>query len=288
MAAERKKGLGRGLDALLDPYQQPDMRQGTGVSEVNIHDIDNNPLQPRKDFDEEKLNELAASIKIHGIVQPIIVKEHEGRYSIIAGERRYRAARLAGLRKIPVIVAAYDDEQIHEVSLIENIQREDLNPIEEAASIRFLMEQHDLTQEEISARIGKSRPAVANALRLLSLPEKVLDMVKKGALSAGHGRALAGLTDSALQQKLANECLQLGYSVRALESRIKNLGTEKKPKPRAEGRLSVELHETEDRFRERLGTRVQIRGSEKKGKITIEYFSREDLQNIYDCILGQE
>lgn len=286
MAADRKRGLGRGLDALLDPYQQEAGAQG--VAEVNIRDIDNNPLQPRKDFNEEKLNELAASIKVHGIVQPLIVKANNGRYSIIAGERRFRAARLAGLHKVPVIVADYDDEQIHEVSLIENIQREDLNPVEEAASIRFLMEQHDMTQEEISERLGKSRPAVANALRLLSLPEKVRDMVKTGVLSAGHGRALAGVPDAAAQLKLANEAVQLGYSVRALESRIKNMDAERPVKKKTEPVLSAELSDAETRMREKLGTRVQIRGSEKRGKITLEYYSRTDLQHIYDCIVGSE
>ena len=167
--ATPKKGLGRGLDALLDPYsvEQEDSSKDHRVISVSVRDIDTNAQQPRKQFDEEALSELSASIKTHGIVQPLIVKERNGRYLIIAGERRFRAARMAGLNEVPVLVADYDEAQIHEVSLIENIQREDLNPIEEAAAIRFLMQQHDMTQEEVASRLGKSRPAIANALRLL-------------------------------------------------------------------------------------------------------------------------
>ena len=206
--APQKKGLGRGLDALLDPYsaqlEEPE-KTGLGVLTVNVRDIDTNALQPRKQFEETSLNELAESIRVHGIVQPLIVKQKGSRYMIIAGERRFRAARLAGLSEVPVLVTDYDEAQIHEVSLIENIQRENLNPIEEAAAIRFLMKQHDMTQEEVSARLGKSRPAIANSIRLLQLPEPVIELLKSGALSAGHGRALAGLTDTAQIEKLAQE-----------------------------------------------------------------------------------
>ena len=238
MAAEKKKkGLGRGLDALLDPYVDvaASAEQGGGVREVDIHDIDTNREQPRKTFDEAALSELAESIKVHGIVQPLIVREKNGRFQIVAGERRFRAARLAKLKTVPVLTVDYDDAKMQEVALIENIQREDLNPIEEASAIRFLMQQHDMTQEEVSTRIGKSRPAVANALRLLQLPETVVDLVREGTISAGHGRAIAGVSDKALQQKLADETVRLGYSVRALESRIKNLSVDKPQKKTDKG-----------------------------------------------------
>ena len=280
-----KKGLGRGLDALLDPYEN-EVEAKTGVTEVNVRDVDTNLSQPRKSFDETALNELAASIKSHGIVQPLIVKQNGDRYTIIAGERRFRAARIAGLDTVPVVVAEYDEAAIHEVALIENIQREDLNPIEEATAIRFLMQQHDMTQEEVSDRLGKSRPAVANALRLLTLPEKVVDMLRDGRLSAGHGRALAGLEDADMQEKLAQEALRLGYSVRALESRVKNLGKEKPAKAKKEPTLSPSMDAMNDSLRQRLDTKVVVTGTEKKGRIVIEYYSKENLQHIYDCIVG--
>ena len=285
MVAQRK-GLGRGLDALLDPYSAatPDA-PAAGVKLVSVRDVDTNAQQPRKQFDEDALKELSDSIKVHGIVQPLIVKEKNGRYMIIAGERRFRAARLAGLTEVPVLCADYDDAQIHEVSLIENIQRENLNPVEEASAIRFLMQQHDMTQEEVSSRLGKSRPAVANSLRLLQLPTSVIDILKEGKLSAGHGRALAGLENPADAEKLANECVRMGYSVRALESRVKNYGKEK---PKKEEKKPVPaLTSFEDELRERLGTKIKVVGSEKKGKIQIDYYSADDLQRIYECILGK-
>ncbi len=289
MPVQKKRGLGRGLDALLDPYsvelQDESGAQSAGVQRVNVRLIDTNVEQPRKSFDEEALKELSASIRTHGVVQPLIVKQKGERFMIIAGERRFRAARLAGLTEVPVLAVDYDDAEIHEVSLIENIQREDLNPIEEASAIRFLMQQHDMTQEEVSARLGKSRPAVANALRLLQLPERVVDMLKDGALSAGHGRALAGLDDPSTIEKLADESVRMGYSVRALESRIKNLAAPKAHKERKAPAQSADLASAEESMRERLGTRVKIAGDEKKGRIVIEYYSAEDLERVYEQIL---
>lgn len=282
-----RKGLGRGLDALLDPYMEENTEKNPGVQEVDVRLIDTNAQQPRKQFEEEALKELAASIRQHGIVQPLIVKEQNGRYLIVAGERRFRAARMAKLETVPVLTVDYDEAKIHEVALIENIQREDLNPIEEATAIRFLMQQHDMTQEEVAERIGKSRPAVANALRLLQLPQPVLALVREGTISAGHGRAIAGIADAATQQKIADECVRLGYSVRALESRIKNLDADKPKKPKkAKKALTPVLSDLEEGFRERLGTKVKIAGSEKRGKITIEYFSEDDLQRIYEVLNG--
>jgi ParB family chromosome partitioning protein len=292
--AAQKTGLGRGLDALLDPYSasvEEQEKSGAGILTVSVRDIDTNALQPRKQFEETSLNELAESIRVHGIVQPLIVKKKGSRYMIIAGERRFRAARLAGLSEVPVLVADYDEAQIHEVSLIENIQREDLNPIEEAAAIRFLMKQHDMTQEEVSGRLGKSRPAIANALRLLQLPESVIDLLKSGALSAGHGRTLAGLTDNVQIEQLAKECVEREYSVRTLEERIKALSEKKKatlPAKKEKPRLPAELASLEESFRESLGTKVSLAGSNTRGKITIEYFSREDLERVFEKISGKE
>ncbi len=292
--AAPKKGLGRGLDALLDPYSaslDETTSSGAGVLSVSVREIDTNAQQPRKQFDESSLNELAESIRVHGIVQPLIVKKKNNRYLIIAGERRFRAARIAGLTEVPVLVTDYDEAQIHEVSLIENIQRENLNPIEEAAAIRFLMKQYDMTQEEVSSRLGKSRPAIANSLRLLQLPESVIDLLKSGALSAGHGRALAGLTDSAQIEQLAAECVKNEYSVRTLEEKLKQLSEKKKPVEKAKKEkpsLSAELSNLEESFREALGTKVSLSGSGARGKITIEYFSREDLERVYEKLAGKE
>ncbi len=292
--AAQKKGLGRGLDALLDPYDALDAEKKSaeaGVLTVSVREIDTNALQPRKQFEESALGELAESIRVHGIVQPLIVKKKGNRYMIIAGERRFRAARLAGLSEVPVLVADYDEAQIHEVSLIENIQREDLNPIEEASAIRFLMKQHDMTQEEVSARLGKSRPAIANALRLLQLPDCVVEQIKTGELSAGHGRALAGLADRAQMERLAAESVEQGYSVRVLEEKIKALAEKKKnttTAKKAKPVLSAELATLEESFRESLGTKVSLAGSAARGKITIEYYSREDLERVFEKIAGKE
>lgn len=286
MSAKLKTGLGRGLDALMDPYI--DLSPAApGVTEVRVQEIDTNAEQPRKRFDETSLKELAASIAVHGIVQPLIVKQRGERYMIIAGERRFRAARLAGLATVPVLVTDYDEAAIHEVSLIENIQRENLNPVEEAAAIRFLMQQHDMTQEEVAERLGKSRPAIANALRLLQLPEPVIDKLKTGELTAGHGRALAGLGSAALQQQLCDETLQNGYSVRMLEQRVAALAEKKPANKKAAPVRSAELTRLEGSFRERLGTKVKITGSEAVGRVVIDYFSKEDLQSIYDHIMGE-
>ena len=277
-----RKGLGRGLDALLDPYMEED-KSSNGVQSIDIQLIDTNKQQPRKNFNEEKLKELSASIEKHGIIQPLLVKKKNDRYIIVAGERRFRAARMAKCKEVPVLVVDYNDAKMQEVALIENIQREDLNPIEEATAIKFLMQQHDMTQEEVSDSIGRSRPAVANSLRLLQLPEKILEMLKDGSISAGHGRALAGLSDADLQNRLADECVRLGYSVRALESRIKGLSEAPKAK-KEKAELSPDLKELQESMTRKTGTKVRIDGSEEKGKITIDYYTKEDLNNIFEMI----
>ena len=280
-----KKGLGRGLDALLGDYTQPTPE---GVQELDIHLIDTNAGQPRKDFDQEKLQELADSIRQHGVVQPILLRQNGERYVIVAGERRFRAARLAGLEKVPAIVKDLDEAQVMEVALIETLQREDLNPIEEAAAIRFLMQQHDLTQEEVSKRLSKSRPAIANSLRLLTLPEPVQAYLRNGKLQAGHARALAGLQDPEAQAVLADKIVGEGLSVRAAESLAREQG-QKPPRQKKEPPATdPDLAAAEASLREWLGTKVSIQGSSQRGRIVIEYYNAELLQGIYDLLRGGE
>lgn len=280
-----KKGLGRGLDALLGDYTQPTPE---GVQQVDIRRIDTNAGQPRKDFDQEKLQELADSIRQHGVVQPILLRQNGERYVIVAGERRFRAARLAGLDQVPAIVKDLDEAQVMEVALIENLQREDLNPIEEAAAIRFLMQQHDLTQEEVSKRLSKSRPAIANSLRLLTLPEPVQAYLRNGKLQAGHARALAGLQDPEAQAVLADKIVGEGLSVRAAESLAREQG-QKPPRQKKEPPATdPDLAAAEASLREWLGTKVSIQGSSQRGRIVIEYYNAELLQGIYDLLRGGE
>lgn len=282
----KNKGLGRGLDALLDEIDAPEEARENRL-EVNLYDIDTNPNQPRKTFDPEKLAELAASIKRHGIVQPILVKKNGSRYTIVAGERRYRAARQAGLMKVPVTLTDIDEDTVMEISLVENIQRENLNPIEEAAAIKLLMQQHDLTQEEVSERVGKSRPAIANALRLLTLAKSVQKLIKDGRLSAGHGKMLAGVGDPRVQMELAEKCVEGDWSVRRLEDEIRfsempKRKRKEKPEPTPEFRSAMH------RMRAELGTKVSVQGDEERGKLIIHYYSRDDLDRIYRTIVGNE
>ena len=285
-----KKGLGRGLDALLGDYTAAPPE---GVRQTDVYLIDTNADQPRKTFDEEKLRELADSIARHGMVQPIIVRQNGERFVIVAGERRFRAARMAGLTQVPVIVKALDDAEVMEVALIENLQRENLNPIEEAAAIRFLMEQHDLTQEEVAKRLAKSRPAIANSLRLLNLDDGVQDYVREGKLSAGAARALVAVKDVRKQRTLAQEAALRGLSVREVERRahaanneeeIKRMKAEQKAEI-ARGRISNDLYAAQEQLRERLGTRVTISGTEEQGKLVLEYYSREQLLELFDRLM---
>ena len=284
--AKKLTGLGRGLDALLDDLDVQEPENG-GVLTVSLYDIDTNPDQPRKTFDPEKLKELASSLKRHGIVQPLLVRKNGLRYTIVAGERRYRAARLAGLKTVPVVLTEANDDTLMEISLVENIQREDLNPIEEAAALKLLMQQHDLTQEEVSERVGKSRSAIANALRLLTLSKPVQAMVKDGTLSAGHGKMLAGVADAKLQKELAEKCVQNDWSVRRLEDELRFAAMEKKQKPEA-FEPSVEFKAALHRLRSELGTKVAVQGDEQKGKLIIHYYSKDDLDRIYRTIVGEE
>lgn len=284
---KKGKGLGKGLDALIGGFEQT---ENDTVRTVSIDLVDNNPGQPRKQFDEEKLSELAHSIEQHGIVQPLIVKRNGERYTIIAGERRFRAARKAGLREIPIIVRDMDDREVMEVALIENIQRENLNPIEEAAAISFLMKQHDLTQEEVAKRLSKSRPAIANSVRLLAMPEKVQEYLRSGSILPGHARVLGAITDEELLNKTAEKCAESGWSVRETEEQVKKAMTlaDLAKRPRKSKRLSNDLSAARSRMRERLGTRVDIQGDENKGKIVIDYYTSDGLQEIYARIMGED
>ena len=279
----KRPGLGRGLDVLLP---QTDEILQTVVRDISIDEIDPNTDQPRKEFDKEALEQLSQSIQEAGVLSPILVVENNGRYRIVAGERRYRASRLAGLSTIPCIVRNLTTVQQMEAALIENLQREDLNTIEEAVAIRSLMSECDYTQEQAAKRLGKSRPAIANALRLLNLPKPIIDMVVNGELSAGHARVLAGLDSEEQQLALAKECVEQGYSVRKLEEVSKQ-----EPKAAAAPKreapvktLSPELSAFQDAIREALGAKMVLAGNEKKGKITISYNSAEELEGIFQAV----
>lgn len=284
MAKTQKHGLGRGLEALLGGDQLKAPEPGDQVLSIRLQDIDVNREQPRRTFDEEGLRELSDSIRSVGVVQPILVARSGSRYSIIAGERRFRAARMAGLSEIPAIVRDYDAKRRLEIALIENLQREGLNPVEEAMGVRALIAECGYTQEQAASRLGKSRPAIANLLRLLTLPEAVLDMLKKGELSAGHARALAGLESAEQQVRLANLARAQALSVRQLERicQQQEKPAEKKPKPRP----AAELVKLESMAREVFGTRVKLEGDEKRGRLTLSYSSYEDLERIWEVLDG--
>ena len=288
MMAKKSHGLGRGLDALLP---EADESLSGGVQEIAIGDIDPNPDQPRRVFQEESIAQLAQSIREQGVLQPILVTPEEGgRYRIVAGERRWRASRAAGLDAVPCLVRDLDVIQQMEIALVENLQREDLNPIEAARGIRILMQQCGYTQETVANRLSKSRPAVANLLRLLTLPEEVMALVEKGALSAGHARVLAGMEDDAAKLALARETVDKGYSVRQLEALAASRKVEpKKPAPACRA-LPAELSELESRVRETLGVRATLSGTAKKGKIVLQYYSQEELEHLSDLLsrLGDE
>ena len=298
MLRQTKHGLGRGLDALLgDPAVPqetvPDaaavpQEAGDAVREISITLIDTNPDQPRKRFEETSLEELAASIASVGVIQPLIVKENNGRYQIIAGERRWRASLKAGLTAVPCIVRTWDEAKRLEVALVENLQRDDLNPVEEALGIKNLMEQCGYTQETVSARIGRSRSAVANLLRLLHLPDPVLDMLRDGRLSAGHARALVTLEDASSQLRIANLAVAQGWSVRQMENICKKRADVLAEKP-AKVEKTGEMKKLERMGRSVFGTKAELVGDESKGKLVLHYYSRDDLQRIWDVLecMGQ-
>ncbi len=271
----KKNALGRGLDALL-----PRIEQESQVRDIPLKDIDINQSQPRKAFDEQSLQELAQSIQEVGLLQPILVTEHRNRYRIVAGERRFRAARLAGLTAVPCIVREFTANEQMEAALVENLQREDLNAIEEAQAVQALMQAAGYTQEQVAQRLGKSRPAVANLLRLLTLPEAIQQMVVAGALSQGHARALAAVADPARQLRLAQRVVKEGLSVRELEQ----LCAQQDPRPqRRSPRPAPELQDLAERLRQAVGVKTQVDGSLTKGKVTLFYQTQDELETIYEA-----
>lgn len=294
------RGLGKGLDALFEEtgeaYEQSGSHFGFGYTEEEKKNAEDmlldkivaNPNQPRKIFDEQALKELANSIQKHGVIMPIVVNDnHDGTYMIIAGERRYRASKLAGKDTIPVVIRNYTQREIKEISLIENLQREDLNPIEAAMAMKELMSSYKLTQDELAERIGKSRPAVANTLRLLTLTDEVVELIKDGKLSAGHARTLVILAPED-QISFAKETVKNGYSVRELEKKVRAYNVppeileERKKKKRA--LASVELKNMIERMRYAFGTKVSLIGNDQKGRIYIDYYSREDLERLQEIV----
>ncbi len=278
------KGLNRGLGTLLD---DPLLEQASNspYQLLPLHKVEPNPDQPRQDFDEEELQSLADSIATHGVVQPLTVRElPSGYYQIIAGERRWRAARLAGLSEVPVIITEADDKLTMELALIENLQRQDLNPVEEAMGYRVLMEEYGLTQEDTASRVGKSRPAVTNALRLLALPSVVLDMLRSGELSAGHARAVLSLKTEKQQVDIANKIINLGLSVRQAEMLCKNMLRD--PAPKQETFFAVDyVAECEKTLSKHLGRGVKIVNGKRKGRFELEFYGQEDLQILLDALL---
>jgi len=280
-----RKGLGRGLDALLNTEPVQNSSQES-ILEVKINDVEPNTGQPRKVFDQEKLQALAESIKQHGVVQPIIVKQEGSRYVIIAGERRWRAAKLAGLKTIPVVVRDMSSKQAMEIALIENLQREDLNPIEEAEAYRKLMDEYNMTQEEVSRVVGKSRAAVANSVRLLSLAKEIQDMLIDGRLTSGHARTLVSIEDEKKQKELAELIVRKGLNVREAE----RLAAQETRKPAAKKPVQPEedyetAHLVED-LRTIFGTKIDLKRRKDRGKIIIEYYSRDEFDRIVEMLLN--
>ncbi len=279
------KGLGRGLGALLGDFAE-ESAEKSAYQLLPIYKVEPNPTQPRQDFDEEALQQLADSITEHGIIQPLTVRETgNGYYQIIAGERRWRAARLAGLNEVPAVILEADDKTAMELALIENLQRQDLNPVEEALGYRSLMEDFGLTQEEASTRVGKSRSAVANALRLLGLCPEVLDRLRAGELTAGHARAVLTLKDDKRQKEAAQKIIALGLSVRQAELLCRNMA--KEPEPRKETAvLQVDyVKECEKSLSKHLGRGVKIVNGKRKGRFELEFYGQEDLQVLLDALM---
>lgn len=280
----KESGLGRGLSSLLG---DPDLQtQGEGSVTLPISQVEPGLNQPRKRFDAEALEDLTQSIRIHGIIQPLTVRRlSSGYYQIIAGERRWRAAKAAGLMEVPAVIIEADDRKVMELGLIENLQREDLNPAEEARGYKVLMEEYGLTQEQVAQQLGKSRPAVTNTLRLLALPEDILTLVEEGSLSAGHARALLGLPTPDLQREAARQVIQNQLSVRQTESLVKALQKKQtsRPKPQAPD-LSLYLADLEKGLSSRLGRKVKIAHKGSKGKIELEYYNDQDLETLLSLL----
>ncbi|NLA07601.1 MAG: ParB/RepB/Spo0J family partition protein [Firmicutes bacterium] len=280
-----KRGLGRGLSALI-----PDIETITGqeIRELPINEIQPNPFQPRKRFDESKLAELAESIRQHGIVQPLVVRQKGDTYELVVGQRRLQAARIIGLETVPVIVNAFEDIEMVQVALIENLQREDLNVIEEAEAYKRLIEEFGMTQEELARVLGKSRPAITNTIRLLNLSPEVQEIVSRGTISMGHARALLAVDDLRLQEKVCRYIVDKQLSVRETEEVVRRVvatGRLEKAKARKNQMKDPHIVSIEERLRRVLGTQVRVCPGKKKGKIEIEYYSDEDLERILSLVL---
>jgi ParB family transcriptional regulator, chromosome partitioning protein len=275
----KKSGLGKGLGALIRENEQD--ITSVAVTELKITDLEANQNQPRRFFEDQALQELSGSIKEHGVVQPIIVRKLDDNYQIVAGERRWRAARLAGLKTVPVVVKDYSNVQVMEIALIENLQRQDLNSIEEALAYKSLIEEHDMTQEEISEKIGKSRSAIANTLRLLNLPEEIRNMVVHGKISAGHARALLAVGDKKKQMEIAQKIIDQQLNVRDIEKLVLQ---KDKTKEKKENTKDVEIVELEEQLKKTFATKVSIVHKKNKGKIEIEYYSNDDLERILELL----
>ena len=282
-----QKGLGKGLGALLGDFTEEPLEK-SAYQLLPIYKVEPNPDQPRQDFDEEELQALADSITVHGIIQPLTVREMpNGYYQIIAGERRWRAARMANLSDVPAVIIEADDKKAMELALIENLQRQDLNPLEEALGYQTLMNEYGLTQEEAAGRVGKSRPAVANALRLLGLCPEVQERVRKGELSAGHARAILQLKSEKKQQEAAQKIVVLGLSVRQAELLCKNMS--KEPVPQKKEVFAVDyVAECEKSLSKHLGRGVKIVNGKRKGRFELEFYGQEDLQNLLDALMKIE
>lgn len=289
MAAKKaQKGLGKGLGALFNTDEViENVLEGQGVTELKITEIEPNKNQPRRKFDEEKLEALAESIKEYGVLQPIVVKKLEtGFYQIIAGERRWRASRMAGIKKIPAIIKEYDAKTSKEIALIENLQREDLNPVEEAEGFAELMEEFNLTQEELSQKTGKSRPAIANSLRLLNLPKEIKQYLIEGKISSGHARAILAVEKKETQILLAEKVIAEEMSVRQIEAYINQIQKKPTVKKKSAKELEVERYilSLEDTLSSTFGTKVKIHHGKNKGKIEIQYYSNDDFDRIMKMI----
>lgn len=280
-----QKGLGKGLGALLGDFSEP-IAEKSPYQMLPIYKVEPNPGQPRQDFDEEELSALAASITEHGVVQPLTVREvNNGYYQIIAGERRWRAARLANLREIPAVIVEADDKKAMELALIENLQRQDLNPVEEALGYQSLIQEYGMTQEETAKRVGKSRPAVANALRLLSLAPQVMEMLRAGKISAGHARAILTLKQEKQQLEAAQKIASLDLSVRQAELLCRNMSKPEEPKKEPVSLTVDYVAECEKNLSRHLGRGVKIVNGKRKGRFELEFYGQEDLQTLLDALL---
>lgn len=273
----KKYGLGRGLSSLIPEGNEKD----NSIQRISLNKIKPNSQQPRKIFNQDKIIELASSIKEHGIIQPLVLKQEEENYIIIAGERRWRAAKYLNLQEVPAVIMDISDEELLQVSLIENIQREDLNPIEEALAYDKLINQFNLTQEELSEKVGKSRPSIANSLRLLNLDSRVRDYIIQGLLSEGHGRAILGLKDKNNQYIVSKKAINNKLSVRDTEKLVKNFEIEKEVKVKEENPF---INDIKSRLEGYFGTKVSVNSNKNKGKIEIEFYSSEDLERILNLL----